>query len=558
MIMSPASSPSSMMTPESDTGSPLSMSPSIHVYDPRAVIRQLLEKYTKEDLNRLVEEESCVSPSVQGQLPEGGFTGPLFGPDRDGIQSRTTHQSQGPRPGRSLSSNAASHRSRRQSTAERGSAVVPMAQRLDYACGFCAEENIRKTCTRRNDLRRHIENFHNSNAMWFCQHPGCRMAYDWQTAYQNHLRTAHGRSHMNVDEAKVRLCPQTVFACGFENCTQVFEAPNEDDTAATLKEYSGHIVKHFEEGSNGGRWTYSARIRNLLRQHQVSAFWDKAWPDMERPQLEWEPQSSMAARKTLEAAHLENLPFLIRSIIMLGSSPGDFGSLEGELEPPVRRRCPKAQFQHRLSFEAHARSPQLAAERDSMSQFEVSGGIGVEYGPYANIQPGYHVPRSIELFANGAEQTVGQGQVQFADAAAASLHPLTPSQLFYQGAAESALYGPSSSQMMSTALTPHRIAVGQDAEPVASPTGVFHGIHQVSGIPGAMDVDMNNNGSNAHAHAAGAVCVSNDRRGNWMGSYAPMGIHNSLPADGYDMSSNPVTPEHSLMAGRYGSPAGSL
>ena len=52
-----------MMTPESDTGSPLSMSPSIQGYDPRAIIRQLLESYTKEDINRLVEEESCISPS---------------------------------------------------------------------------------------------------------------------------------------------------------------------------------------------------------------------------------------------------------------------------------------------------------------------------------------------------------------------------------------------------------------------------------------------------------------------------------------------------------------
>ncbi|KID99499.1 Zinc finger, C2H2-like protein, partial [Metarhizium majus ARSEF 297] len=542
------------MTPESDTGSPLSMSPSIQGYDPRAIIRQLLEKYTKEDINRLVEEESCISPSAQGQLPVGVFSMPLLGPDRDSMQSRTTHQShgQGPKPSRSLSGNASSQRSRRQSTTDRGTAAVSMTHRLDYACGFCAEENIRKTCTRRNDLRRHIENFHNSNAVWFCQHPGCRVAYDWQTAYQNHLRTAHGRSHMNVDEAKVKLCPQTVFACGFENCTQVFEAPHEDDTAATLKEYSGHIVKHFEEGSNGGRWTYSTRVRNLLRQRQVSAFWDKAWPDMERPRLQWAPQSSMAARKTLEAGHLENLSFLVRFIIMLGSNPGDLSGLEGKLEPPVRRRCPKAQYQHRLSFDAHAQSPQLAVERD-MGQFKVStGGVGVEPGLYANIQPGHHVPRSIELVFNADHalgQSRSQGQVQFTDAAA-SLHPLTPPQLFYHGGADSALYPPSS-QMISTAMTPHQpstgqyIAVAQEAESVVNPAAAgFHGMHQVSSIPGAMDIDMNSDSGNT-------------RRGNWMGGYENMGIHNSLPADGYDMS-NPVTPEHSHMAGRYGSPARSL
>lgn len=378
---------------------------------------------------------------------------------------------------------------------------------------------------------------------------------------------------MNVDEAKVKLCPQTVFACGFENCIQVFEAANEDDTSATLKEYSGHIVKHFEEGSNGGRWTYSTRMRNLLRQAQVSAFWEKAWPEMERPQLQWEPQSSMAARKTLEAGHLENLPFLIRFIAMLGSNPGDLGKFEGKLDPPVRKRCPKAQFQRRLSHDTHAQSPQLVPERD-MDQFKVSGSVGMGYGPppYGNIQPGHHVPRSIEPFS--ADRTMdhnhnhsqgqnqshnqGQGQCQFNDGAAASLHPLTPPQLFYHGAG-SALYSPSS-QMISTAMPPHQqstgqyITVGQETESVVNPAVGFHGMAQVANIPSAMDIEMSNGGN---GHTADTARVTNDRRGNWMSTYPQMGMHNTLPADGYDMS-NPVTPEHSHMAGRYGSPAGSL
>lgn len=358
---------------------------------------------------------------------------------------------------------------------------------------------------------------------------------------------------MNVDEAKVKLCPQTVFACGFENCTQVFEAPNEDDTAATLKEYSGHIVKHFEEGSNGGRWTYSTRVRNLLRQPQVSAFWEKAWPEMERPKLQWEPQSSMAARKTLEAGHLENLPFLIRFIVTLGSNPGDLSKFEGNLDPPVKKRCPKAQFQHGMPHDSNAQSPQQVPERE-LSQFKVSRGVGVEYGPYAGIQHGQHVPRSVEPFNADRTMDQGQGQGQFNDGAA-SLHPLTPPQLFYH-APGSAMYS-QSSQMISTALPPHQhstgqyIAVGHESESVVNPVS-FHGMHPVASIPGGMDIEMSND--SMHAETAG---VSHDRRGNWMGNYSQMGMHDSLPADAYGMS-NPVTPEHSHMAGRYGSPAGSL
>ncbi|TWU71998.1 hypothetical protein ED733_003273 [Metarhizium rileyi] len=548
------------MTPESDTGSPLSISPSIQACDPRVIIRQLLERYSKGDINRLVEEESCISSSVRGQLPELAFSVPPFCSDRDSMQSQMISSTQSgivyhaysSKLGRSLSS---THKSRRLSMNDRGTAVVSMAQRLDYACGFCAEENIRKTCTRRNDLRRHIENFHNSNAVWFCQHPGCKMAYDWQTAYQNHLRAEHGRSHMNVDEAKVKLCRQTVFACGFENCTQVFEAPNEDDTAATLKEYSGHIVKHFEEGSNGARWTYSTRVRNLLRQSQVSAFWEEAWPEMERPQLQWEPQSSMAVRKTLEACHLENLPLLIRSIIMLGSNPESLGQIEGKLEPPVRTRCPKAQYQQRLSYDGRPQSPrQPATEGDTLSQFRVSRGNGVEYGPYDNMQTGHHVPRSVEPFTVDGAMAQGrshnQDQVQFSEGAV-SLHPLPQPQLFYHGA-DSALYS-QPSQMISTTMPPPQqhatgqyIAVGHETGPVVSPAG-FPGVRHMSGIPSAMDIEMNSDGAR----------VSNDRRGDWMANYTQMDINNSLPAERYEMD-NPIKLEHDHMAGRYGSPTGSL
>jgi hypothetical protein len=376
---------------------------------------------------------------------------------------------------------------------------------------------------------------------------------------------------MNIDEAKIKMCPQTMFACGFENCTQVFEAPSEDDTAATLKEYSSHIVKHFEEGSNSGRWTYSSRIRNLLRQRHVSASWDKAWPELERPQLQWEPQSSMAARKTLEAGHLENLPFLIRFLIMLGSNPEDLSKFEGKLEAPFRERCTTAQFQHRLSHDANAQSPQHILERD-MNQFKVSGDVGIEYRTYSNMQPGHHVPRSIEPPFN-ADRTImdpsrTQGQAQFNNDRAAGLQPLTPPHLFFANTGPG-MYS-QSSQMMSTGMPPHQqpteqyIAVGQESstasDPVVSPVG-FHAMAQVASISGSMDIEMAHD--SAHTPSAG---ISSDRRGNWIGSYSQMSnMQHSIPTASYDMS-HAVTPEHGQshshnlnhMAGRYGSPAGSL
>ena len=77
-------------------------------------------------------------------------------------------------------------------------------QKGSFTCGFCREEDIQKTCTRKNDLKRHIEDFHNTNAQWFCRQKGCDMVFDWQTAYKTHLKQAHGGSRMSLDEAKIK------------------------------------------------------------------------------------------------------------------------------------------------------------------------------------------------------------------------------------------------------------------------------------------------------------------------------------------------------------------
>ncbi|KAK2608517.1 hypothetical protein QQS21_002979 [Conoideocrella luteorostrata] len=556
--MSSASSPSYMMTPESDMESPLAISPSTHGHNARVIIRQLLERHTREEINQILIEEDLTSGSYgHVRLPDAAFSQPFHGSGRDNLppqmavvrQNGTPYPPYVPNSRRAVSSNLPPPKPQRQSTTDPGTSVPSAPQRLDYACGFCAEENIRKTCTRRNDLRRHIENFHNKNAVWFCQHPGCRMAYDWQSAYQTHLRNAHGRSHMNVDEAMVKVCPQMVFACGFENCTRVFEAPSEEEAVMTLKEYSGHIVKHFEEGCNSGRWSYSTRIRNLLRQSQVAPLWEKAWPELEAQVLQWDPQTSMAARKILEAGHLENLPYLIRFMIVLATNTGDLTQFEGTLEPPVRERCP-APYRHKFSHETHAQSPRLDSERD-ISQFKVSGSVALEYAPYGSMQPGQQVPRSVEQTFS-SESTIDRGrqtQCHYGDAGTA-MRQLTPP-LFYHGPG-SAIYCPSPA-ILPTALPSQQhppgqyVPVAQETESVVSQAG-FHGMQPLTtSISGGMDVDMS--GGSVHADAAGVP----SGRENWMGHYPQMAMHSSMSPEGYDLG-NPVKSEHSHMIGGFVSP----
>lgn len=297
-------------------------------------------------------------------------------------------------------------------------AFLTPTHRLGFACGICAEERITLTCTRRNDLRRHIENFHNSNALWVCQHPGCKVAYEWPAAYQSHIRNDHGRSQMNMSQTVVKLCPQMVFACGFENCSHIFEAVSEDDTSSTFKEYSWHIIKHFEEGPNGGCWTYSTRIHNLLRQSQVEPAWEKSCTETERARLRWDSQSSLALRKLLEARHLDNLPLLIEFSILLGSNPTVASGIAGVFEPPVKAECP---YEHKASPSAGRLSLQVDGEQETY-QFNQSRGISLDYWFTGTIQLRAHVPRSIEPFIELEPADYGRGRYNDLD----TMRLLTP------------------------------------------------------------------------------------------------------------------------------------
>ena len=261
-------------------------------------------------------------------------------------------------------------------------------QKGSFMCAFCKEENIQKTCTRKNDLKRHMEDFHNMNAQWSCKVRGCGMVFDWQTAYKTHLKQVHQGSRSSVDEAKVDLCPQTVFACGFENCPQVFEAPSDADAATTFKDYVGHVVKHFDEGASSGEWTYSTRMRNLLRQSGVMRAWNNTIAEVERNKLEWRPQSSVVLRRRLETRHIGDLKLLIHYAIALGSDPTNLPKFREDFKMPVRHDCtmPIQGHKHRLHGAPTVPEPEF--------QFKISRAADPNLQAYLASQRKIMVPRA--------------------------------------------------------------------------------------------------------------------------------------------------------------------
>jgi hypothetical protein len=264
-------------------------------------------------------------------------------------------------------------------------------QKGTFMCGFCKEEGIQKTCTRKNDLKRHIEDFHNMNAQWFCRHRGCQMVFDWQTAYKTHLKQSHGGSRMSLDDAKVDLCPQTVFACGFDTCTAVLEAPADDDAAATFKEFVAHVVKHFDETAAAGEWTYSARIRNLLRQTGVSRAWNNSsWPEADRDRLTWHPQTSGVLRKRLETRHIGDLQVLIKNAILTGSNPAAVHKFGDDFGTPVRDTCQLMIPGHKIRAPSAGPGPLPV---DAEPEFKISRGANPSLAAYLATQRRVYVPR---------------------------------------------------------------------------------------------------------------------------------------------------------------------
>lgn len=169
------------------------------------------------------------------------------------------------------------------------------------------------------------------------------MTFDWEKGYKTHLKSVHGGAALNPDEAKSILCPQTVFACGFEKCLQVFEATGDHGVNVTFKDYLNHLMKHYDEGPTSGSWTYTARMRNLLRQSLVNNSWvNSSWLNADpnsKNQLTWSPHNTGILRKILETRHITNAEQLVNYAVDLSRSPKESSPLQRHFQFPIKGMC---------------------------------------------------------------------------------------------------------------------------------------------------------------------------------------------------------------------------
>ncbi|KAK4173118.1 hypothetical protein QBC36DRAFT_349017 [Triangularia setosa] len=203
----------------------------------------------------------------------------------------------------------------------RASSPAAVASKEDYLqCPLCSEVGAYTACRRKNDLKRHMRDYHNTDTQWVCPKRGCGKTYDCAPGMKQHLKEpSHGNLHHFLDCVMTKLCPRVVFACGFTNCKHVFEAPDATDSERTANEYFNHVASHVEADLPNHTWSYSTCFRNLMRQPGV----DGAWKNrrIKGIQLKWQPHTSSVLRKMLETRHVPDRELLVVWAVRLGSKP---------------------------------------------------------------------------------------------------------------------------------------------------------------------------------------------------------------------------------------------
>lgn len=215
-------------------------------------------------------------------------------------------------------------------------------KKKEYICGFCSEYGIYKRLSRPSDLKRHLESTHHTNKLWVCPKASCRRVFQWLGAFKEHARYHHKVRIRIYDAEVITLCPQTVFACGFEGCSQVYEAPSEFEGGPARDKYIAHVVTHLQSTLDRPRaWTFTFRMRNLLSQKALSDIWPPPSLSYEQNlQLNWDARSGSVLQKLLETKHLGCQSSLVRNAIALGStSCREVQLAQGNAVLPIIGQC---------------------------------------------------------------------------------------------------------------------------------------------------------------------------------------------------------------------------
>ncbi|ATY65657.1 hypothetical protein A9K55_001499 [Cordyceps militaris] len=261
------------------------------------------------------------------------------------------------------------------------SGTEPARDKEGHQCGFCKEMNHVVVCARKNDLKRHMGDFHHVVTEFRCPVQGCKFQTESKKQFSQHIKT-DGRhkqivSNNEIHNHEVTICEPIIFACGFANCSVLLEAPPAGDNGKTFRDYIEHVIKHYDE-DQCAEWSYETRIQSLLRQSRMQGVAQHV--DMRA--LVWDWKHSTELRRELITGNIMSKEETLQRAFSLGS--GNYHMNNSQLQPMLTMRG-----------RAAARGQDIGRRRQRLRKNQANASISSQYDFDPSYQTHVQLPESL-------------------------------------------------------------------------------------------------------------------------------------------------------------------
>lgn len=270
-------------------------------------------------------------PQCNGQPPLPVQPGPVRAqtlpatPTTYGAQSLFDERSAST-PSRSSSSSSGSSGS----SDDNNTVPVPKSR---YFCTYCCERNSQPLhfFNKKASWKKHLNDYHETFQELKCRVAACGEYFGRHSHRVKHYRTYHRDERVPDESDHDTLSEPCHFGCGFADCKVVLSQWNR---------YCDHVFDHMDsrEDLQCHKWSYTQRIRNLLRQD--GAFNDALTKRInqnrdrfgQKPKLRWNRLESRELELTLaRRPELEPVESLVSWAFDLGVSKGTITNVHPKL-----------------------------------------------------------------------------------------------------------------------------------------------------------------------------------------------------------------------------------
>lgn len=187
------------------------------------------------------------------------------------------------------------------------------AEKIFY-CTVCFQIGKHTCFRRKNDWKRHEENFHHTQKEWLCD---CGLAFGRVRDFTEHHSSVHtGSTLSQVSKLGIDLLPTVFYACGFQGCKGLFKS---------WDERCDHVASHMKANPTSAQWDYSVEVTNLLRQPELRKEWkdllsQRHGPDkLNWPSFSWDPVRARNLHRKLQCQDFRpSIQSLLHSAYILG------------------------------------------------------------------------------------------------------------------------------------------------------------------------------------------------------------------------------------------------